>query len=104
MNEEANAKQLLSKCWFHKRIDAELKKAKNVSLKRKIAGQLGGRVSRGKTNVDRFVEQAIAKQTGTQAQRSKKEAAEEGSKPASKEAWREVSPSLTANIRARGWS
>jgi uncharacterized protein YdaU (DUF1376 family) len=98
----AEPKQLLSKCWLHKRIDAELKKAENVSLKRKIAGREGGRVSKGKTNIDRFVAQAIAKQTGTQAQRSKKEAAEEAREP-SKQDGLGASPILAATIRAKGW-
>lgn len=64
---EANAKQMLTKCWFHKRIDDELKKADSIKEKRALAGFKGGKASRGKNNLSRFVDQAIAKQTGGQS-------------------------------------
>jgi uncharacterized protein YdaU (DUF1376 family) len=41
--------------WRHPRIDAELKKANDLRLKRQVYGASGGRVSRGKNNVERFV-------------------------------------------------
>jgi uncharacterized protein YdaU (DUF1376 family) len=73
-----NGKQWASNCqaiaklflpqWRHKRIERELEKAKNISMKRSVFGRKGGTISRGKTNVERFSGQAIAKQMGHQSQ------------------------------------
>jgi uncharacterized protein YdaU (DUF1376 family) len=41
--------------WRHPRIDAELKKANDLRLKRQVYGASGGRTSRGRNNVERFV-------------------------------------------------
>jgi uncharacterized protein YdaU (DUF1376 family) len=54
--------------WKHKRIDAELEKQRIISEKRQVFGKKGGEASRGKNNVQRFVDQANAKQKGTQSQ------------------------------------
>ena len=54
--------------WKHKRIEAELEKHREISEKRAMSGRKGGRLSRGKTNLDRFTVQAFAKQTGQQPQ------------------------------------
>jgi uncharacterized protein YdaU (DUF1376 family) len=40
--------------WRHPRIDAELKKANELRLKRSVYGTQGGRISRGRNNVERF--------------------------------------------------
>jgi uncharacterized protein YdaU (DUF1376 family) len=40
--------------WRHPRIDAELKKAHELRLKRSVYGSQGGRISRGRDNVERF--------------------------------------------------
>jgi hypothetical protein len=40
--------------WRHPRIDAELKKANDLRLKRQVYGASGGRISRGRNNVERF--------------------------------------------------
>jgi uncharacterized protein YdaU (DUF1376 family) len=40
--------------WRHPRIDAELKKANDLRLKRQVYGASGGRISRGRDNVARF--------------------------------------------------
>jgi len=56
--------------WKHKRIDAELEKYRVISEKRALAGFKGGSSSRGRTNVERFGLQAIAKQTGTQSHKN----------------------------------
>ena len=101
---EANAEQLLSKCWFHKRIDTELEKMKNVSLKRALAGHRGGIVSRGKTNGGRFVTQAIAKQTGTQAQAHREPSSEDSQRGATEKKKMEVTKSLADVIREKGWA
>jgi len=50
--------------WRHKRIDKELEKAKEISMKRAVSGQKGAQLSRGRNNFER---QAIAKQTGAQS-------------------------------------
>lgn len=65
---EANAEQLPSKCFRHKRIDQERENAERVSFQRSLAGFKGGKASRGKNNLGRYVGKAIAKQTGTQSQ------------------------------------
>ncbi len=66
-NSQAIAKLFLPG-WKHKRIERELEKANQLSEKRALAGRKGGRLSRGKDNETRFIDQAIAKQTGTQSQ------------------------------------
>ncbi len=40
--------------WRHGRIDSELEKAKELRLKRAVFGAKGGRISRGRDNVERF--------------------------------------------------
>lgn len=92
---EADAKQLLSKCYRHKRLDIEIEKAEKLREKRQIAGSIGGLSSRGKSNEARFVRKAIAKQMDTQSQ-----------SPSKKEGYRGVEnwekPSL--NLRGpNGW-
>jgi uncharacterized protein YdaU (DUF1376 family) len=42
--------------WKHDRIELELEKARNISMKRSVFGAIGGRKSRGKDNVARFVD------------------------------------------------
>jgi uncharacterized protein YdaU (DUF1376 family) len=42
--------------WRHERIEAELKKASDLRLKRQVYGAKGGRMSRGRDNVERFSE------------------------------------------------
>lgn len=66
-NREAIAKLFLPD-WKHKRIDVELEKHKIISEKRALAGFKGGSSSRDKNNVERFIAQANAKQTGGQPQ------------------------------------
>lgn len=53
---------LFDENWRHKRIDAELEKHRIISEKRALAGFKGGMSNRGKTNIERFVGKAIAKQ------------------------------------------
>lgn len=99
---EANAEQLPSKCFRHKRIDLEIEKAKTISHKRSIAGFKGGMVSRGKTNLGRFVGQAIAKQTGTQPQSHSKSRTFSEFETRSEVASEEESE-LSRIIKAKGW-
>ena len=40
--------------WRHARIERELQKAKDLSLKRAVYGAKGGRISRGRNNIERF--------------------------------------------------
>lgn len=40
--------------WRHARIDRELEKANNLRLKRQVFGAKGGRLSRGRNNLERF--------------------------------------------------
>lgn len=40
--------------WQHSRIDEELKKANELKLKRAVYGSIGGRISRGRSNSERF--------------------------------------------------
>ncbi len=40
--------------WRHPRIDRELAKANDLRLKRAVYGAKGGRMSRGRNNVERF--------------------------------------------------
>ena len=41
--------------WRHERMEQELEKARIISMKRKVYGAKGGRISRGKNNIERFV-------------------------------------------------
>ena len=41
--------------WRHTRIERELEKAKDLRLKRSVYGSKGGRISRGRDNIERFV-------------------------------------------------
>jgi len=86
--------------WKHKRIDAELKKQEEVSTKRKIAGAKGGLSSRGLTNVGRFVNQAIAEQTGTQSQSHKKKKEAQQESDGRKDL---ASISLSDAVNRKGW-
>ena len=45
---------LFSPDWRHERIERELEKAKELRLKRAVYGAKGGRMSRGRNNVERF--------------------------------------------------
>lgn len=45
---------LFDEDWRHTRIEKELRKANEISLKRAVFGSKGGRVSRGRTNAERF--------------------------------------------------
>lgn len=40
--------------WRHARIERELQKAKEISLKRAVYGAKGGRISHGRNNIERF--------------------------------------------------
>ena len=40
--------------WRHERIERELQKANDLRLKRAVYGAKGGRISRGRDNVERF--------------------------------------------------
>jgi len=40
--------------WRHERIERELQKDNDLRLKRSVYGAKGGRMSRGRTNVERF--------------------------------------------------
>lgn len=40
--------------WRHERIERELEKAKEISMKRSVYGSKGGRISRGRNNIERF--------------------------------------------------
>jgi uncharacterized protein YdaU (DUF1376 family) len=40
--------------WRHARIERELEKAKELRLKRAVFGAKGGRMSRGRDNIERF--------------------------------------------------
>jgi uncharacterized protein YdaU (DUF1376 family) len=40
--------------WRHERIERELEKAKELRLKRAVYGAKGGRMSRGRNNLERF--------------------------------------------------
>ncbi len=94
---QANAEQLPSKCWRHKRLDAEIEKAENLSLKRSLAGYKGGRASHGKANGERHVAQAIAKQAGHTSQSHKDSSinlTSESRRPAT----------LAEVVRAKGWA
>ena len=45
---------MFSPDWRHARVERELAKAAEISLKRSVYGAKGGRVSRGRNNVERF--------------------------------------------------
>lgn len=40
--------------WRHSRVERELQKAKEISLKRAVYGAKGGRISRSRNNLERF--------------------------------------------------
>ena len=40
--------------WRHERVERELEKAKELRLKRSVYGAKGGRMSRGRDNIERF--------------------------------------------------
>lgn len=42
--------------WKHPRIEKELEKARNLSMKRQVYGSMGGRASRAKNNIERFMD------------------------------------------------
>lgn len=88
--------------WKHKRIERELEKANQLSEKRAMSGRKGGLQSRGKTNEERFISQAIAKQTGTQSQSHISNSESEVVKPTTKPAFR-ASRSLEEIVKAKGW-
>jgi len=91
--------------WRHKRIDAELKKSREISEKRAMSGRKGGLLNRGKNNNGRFVTQAIAKQRDGQSQ-SHIESSSASSVPVAKPAMAtktEASPSLVSSLKSRGW-
>jgi uncharacterized protein YdaU (DUF1376 family) len=109
---EANAEQMLSKCWRHKRIDAEIEKAEIIKAKRQIAGMKGGLANRGQTNRERILRKANAKQTVDHPQskkidsfftepRARAEPPPEPANPPSQNLT--VSPALEAVIRNKGW-
>ena len=41
--------------WSHARVERELRKAEEISLKRQVYGAKGGRISRRRNNLERFV-------------------------------------------------
>ena len=41
--------------WRHARIERELEKSNQISMKRAVYGAKGGRLSRGRNNVERFM-------------------------------------------------
>jgi uncharacterized protein YdaU (DUF1376 family) len=110
-NSRAIAKLFLHPGWRHKRIDAELQKAKELSEKRAVLGALGGRSNRGLNNWQRHKgktsREAIAKQTVAQShKKDKKEVAEAVDNVDKSEPKRqafEASPSLQATMRAKDW-
>jgi uncharacterized protein YdaU (DUF1376 family) len=56
--------QVPSKCWRHRRLDAEIEKAEKISMKRQLSGQRGGLVSGFRSNNARRADRAFAEQTG----------------------------------------
>lgn len=40
--------------WRHARVELELEKSRQISLKRAVYGAKGGRLSRGRNNIERF--------------------------------------------------
>jgi hypothetical protein len=110
---EASAKQVLSKCWHHKRIDAELEKDEILKIKRQIAGSIGGLKSRGRANLSRHVGQALAKHPGHHSPSKIKDPffteprarAETPPEPAiAPNETRIASPALEAVVQKKGWS
>jgi uncharacterized protein YdaU (DUF1376 family) len=98
--------------WKHKRIEVEIGKSKKISAERALSGYKGGKASRGKTNGERFISQAIAKQTGTQSP-SHLISSLEASRPSDAESPQVVgekerksfgSPELAAINRRKGWA
>lgn len=119
LNSEENRKRWESIClaiapffdeqWKHKRVERELEKHRVVSEKRAFAGRKGGLVSRGMNNNERFVAQAIAKQTGGIPQphidSSLTSDSEKGAPPqAANGSKRQVSSSLADTVRSKGWA
>ena len=102
-NCQALAKLFLPQ-WRHKRIDIELKKANEISLKRSVYGRKGGTISKGKTNIERFSAQAIAKQMGHQSQSPIKSSLEaEHSSPLNGCPIKEVVSELESIVKRKGW-
>jgi uncharacterized protein YdaU (DUF1376 family) len=105
----ANAKQLLGNCWHHKRLDLEIEKANSISDKRALAGHRGGLLSRKKNNLSRFVDQAIAKQTGIQSHKKITTTTYDAAKESSEEERKAspepgiASPVLRAVMRQKRW-
>lgn len=100
-NSEAIAKLFLPG-WKHKRIEAELEKARILSEKRAILGAIGGRRNKGLNNQQRHLRaingEAIAKQTVAQSQSHIERKKESGEKELA------VSSALADIVRARGWA
>ena len=46
--------EFFSPDWRNERMEKELKKAQEISLKRAVYGAKGGRISRGRNNLERF--------------------------------------------------
>jgi uncharacterized protein YdaU (DUF1376 family) len=100
---KANATPQIVGCWYHKRLDEELRKAEEIKIKRALAGQRGGWTNRGKSNWERHLGKvnriAIAKQTVAlpQPHIGKGEVAEE-------EKATEVSSELEDITKRKGWT
>jgi len=97
--------------WKHKRIEFEIEKSKKISAERALSGYKGGKASRGKNNGERFILQAIAKQTGTQSpshlisslEASRQSNTEPPQVAGEKETKSIASPHLAASLHRRGW-
>lgn len=87
--------------WRHKRVEKELRKAAEISARRAMAGRKGGLVSSGKTNVERFVGQTIAKQKGTHPQPHVRQTSSEG---VEKQRDGRGMSSLGDIVRKKGWT
>lgn len=87
--------------WSHKRIDGELEKQKIISEKRAMFGRKGGTASRGKNNVERFVDQANAKQKGGQSHKYITSTESVAARRGPSEGLKTISPELT-KILTRG--
>lgn len=96
--------------WKHKRVEDELQKANDLSAKRAIYGYKGGKASRGKSNYERFEDQAIAKQKGTQSQShidssiSPEPEKAVAPKVADQKKIITASPELERSLKNRGWA
>ena len=81
--------------WHHKRIDAELQRAKEISDKRKVYGAIGGRKNRGLNNPNRHLNgKAIAKPT----------VAHNHNHQDKKEGETGTTLELVENVKQRGWA